>query len=291
MNQIESLIFLHAAAALFAQLARLLKVPYPILLVVGGLALGFVPGLPEVEIPPEVIFLVFLPPLLNSAAFSSSPLDLRAQLRLIVLLAVGLVLATMGAVAVIAHALIGLAWAAAFVLGAILAPHRSRGGRGDLRQVGRAGARGYGRRGREPRERWYRPGRLPGRRRGGGQRRFLGVGSGSEFPAGRRERVVPRSRPRLVHLAAAGPAEGPFDLDHLFRPDPLRGLHPRRGGLARLGHPGRRHLWPLPGVEVTEAFPECLDEVADRRVLGSAGLLARGAAPHPGRPAAPLDLS
>src|SRR5215213_9952489 len=122
MNQIESLIFLLAAAALFAQLARLLKVPYPILLVVGGLALGFVPGLPEVEIPPEVIFLVFLPPLLNSAAFSSSPLDLRAHLRPIMLLAVGLVLATMGAVAVIAHLLIGLPWAAAFVLGAILAP-------------------------------------------------------------------------------------------------------------------------------------------------------------------------
>jgi len=69
-----------------------------------------------------VIFVAFLPPLLNSAAFSSSPLDLRAQLRPIVLLAVGLVLATMGAIAVIAHALIGLPWAAAFVLGAILAP-------------------------------------------------------------------------------------------------------------------------------------------------------------------------
>src|SRR5215213_2190468 len=84
--------------------------------------MGFVPGLPNIEIPPEVIFVAFLPPLLNSAAFSSSPLDLRAQLRPIVLLAVGLVLATMGAVAVIAHALIGLPWAAAFVLGAILAP-------------------------------------------------------------------------------------------------------------------------------------------------------------------------
>jgi NhaP-type Na+/H+ or K+/H+ antiporter len=97
MNQIESLIFLLAAAALLAQLARVLKVPYPILLVLGGLGLGFVPGLPDVEIPPEVIFLVFLPPLLNSAAFSSSPLDLRAHLRPIALLAVGLVLATMGA--------------------------------------------------------------------------------------------------------------------------------------------------------------------------------------------------
>jgi Na+/H+ antiporter len=122
MNQIESLIFLLAAAALLAQLARVLTVPYPILLVVGGLGIGFVPGLPDVEIPPEVIFLVFLPPLLNSAAFSSSPLDLRAHLRPIMLLAIGLVLATMGAVAVIAHLLIGLPWAAAFVLGAILAP-------------------------------------------------------------------------------------------------------------------------------------------------------------------------
>jgi monovalent cation/hydrogen antiporter len=122
VHEIESLIFLLAAAALLAQFARLLKVPYPILLVVGGLAMGFVPGLPDIEIPPEVIFVVFLPPLLNSAAFSSSPLELRAQLRPIVLLAVGLVLATMGAVAVIAHFLISLPWAAAFVLGAILAP-------------------------------------------------------------------------------------------------------------------------------------------------------------------------
>jgi Na+/H+ antiporter len=122
VHEIESLIFLLAAAALLAQLARVLKVPYPFLLVLGGLVMGFVPGLPNIEIPPEVIFVAFLPPLLNSAAFSSSPLDLRAQLRPIVLLAVGLVLATMGAVAVIAHALIGLPWAAAFVLGAILAP-------------------------------------------------------------------------------------------------------------------------------------------------------------------------
>ncbi|MDQ5810066.1 MAG: Na+/H+ antiporter, partial [Actinomycetota bacterium] len=82
MNAIESLIFLLGAAAVLAQLARSLNVPYPIFLVLGGLAIGFVPGLPEVEIPPEVIFLIFLPPLLNSAAFfSSSPLDLRAHLR------------------------------------------------------------------------------------------------------------------------------------------------------------------------------------------------------------------
>ena len=122
MNQIESLIFLLAAATLLAQFARMLGVPYPILLVLGGLGIGFVPGFPDVEISPDVIFIVFLPPLLNAAAFSSSPLDLRAHLRPILLLAVGLVFATMFAVAAVTHFVVGLPWAASFVLGAILAP-------------------------------------------------------------------------------------------------------------------------------------------------------------------------
>jgi hypothetical protein len=108
-----------------------------------------------------MIFVAFVPPLVNSAAFSCSPLDLRAQLRPIVLLAVGLVLATTGAVAMIAHVLIGLPWAAAFVAGAIALGHpranRSRGGRGQLRQVGRAGASSYGRKRREPPQRRHRP--------------------------------------------------------------------------------------------------------------------------------------
>src|SRR5215204_6065404 len=122
MNEIESLIFLLGAAALLAQLARVLKVPYPILLVLGGLGIGFVPGLPVVQIAPDVIFIVFLPPLLNAAAFFSSPLNLRAHLRPIILLAIGLVLLTTVAVAAVAHFVVGLPWAAAFVLGAILAP-------------------------------------------------------------------------------------------------------------------------------------------------------------------------
>ena len=122
MNHIESLIFLLGAAALLAQLARMLKVPYPIFLVLGGLVIGVVPWLPTVEISPEVIFLVFLPPLLNYAAFFSSPRDLRRHLRPILALAIGLVLFTTAAIALIAHALIGLSWAVAFVLGAILAP-------------------------------------------------------------------------------------------------------------------------------------------------------------------------
>lgn len=122
MGQIEFSILLLGAVALLAQLARLGNIPYPIVLVVGGLGIGFVPGLPNIELAPEIIFLVFLPPLLNSAAFFSSPRDLRAHLRPIVLLAVGLVVATTLAVAVVAHLVIGLPWAAAFVLGAILAP-------------------------------------------------------------------------------------------------------------------------------------------------------------------------
>jgi NhaP-type Na+/H+ or K+/H+ antiporter len=122
MHAIESLILLLGAAALLAQLARTLKVPYPVFLVLGGLAIGFVPGLPAVEVPPEVIFVVFLPPLLNYAAFFSSPRELRTHLRPIAALAIGLVLFTMVAMALVAHFLIGMPWAVAFVLGAILAP-------------------------------------------------------------------------------------------------------------------------------------------------------------------------
>src|ERR671916_860893 len=122
MSPIESLIFLLGAAALLAQLARVLRVPYPVFLVLGGLLIGFVPGLPTVEISPEVIFLIFLPPLLNYAAFFSSPRDLRRHVRPLLALAIGLVLFTMTTIALIAHTLIGLPWAAAFVLGAILAP-------------------------------------------------------------------------------------------------------------------------------------------------------------------------
>ena len=122
MSSIESLIFLLGAAALLAQLARILKVPYPVFLVLGGLLIGLAPGLPTVAISPEIVFLVFLPPLLNYAAFFSSPRDLRRHLRPLLALAIGLVLFTTAAIALIAHTLIGLPWAAAFVLGAILAP-------------------------------------------------------------------------------------------------------------------------------------------------------------------------
>ncbi|HZA19832.1 MAG TPA: Na+/H+ antiporter, partial [Actinomycetota bacterium] len=117
------LLGLMVAVAALSVLARVLGLPYPILLVLGGLVIGFVPGLPDVELPPELVLVLFLPPLLYYAGFFSSPQELRADLRAISLLAIGLVLATMVAVAVSAHALIdGLPWAAAFALGAIVAP-------------------------------------------------------------------------------------------------------------------------------------------------------------------------
>jgi Na+/H+ antiporter len=124
MHDAELLLLgLMVAMAGLSVLAGLLDVPYPILLVLGGLVLGFVPGMPAVELPPELVLVLFLPPLLYWAGFFSSPRELRADVRAISLLAVGLVLATMVAVAVTVHELVdGLPWAAAFTLGAIVSP-------------------------------------------------------------------------------------------------------------------------------------------------------------------------
>src|SRR2546423_1037465 len=103
--------------------APVLRVPYPILLVIGGLALGFIPGIPSLRLPPDVVLIAVLPPLLYSSAFFTSLRDLRVKARPIGLLAIGLVLTTMATVAVVAHALVDdMSWAAAFVLGAVVSP-------------------------------------------------------------------------------------------------------------------------------------------------------------------------
>ena len=118
----EVLVFLLVAVAVLAGIALRQDVPYPIVLVLGGLGLGFVPGLPAPELEPDVVFFAFLPPLLYAAAFQASAYELRANAGPIALLAVGLVVATVVAVAVVAHHLIGLPWAVAFVLGAVVGP-------------------------------------------------------------------------------------------------------------------------------------------------------------------------
>ena len=123
MSELEFLFVLLLAAAGLVRVADLIRVPYPIVLVLGGLAIGFVPGLPDVRLAPDVVFLVFLPPLLVAAAYYASPQELLAERGALAHLALGLVLATMAAVAVVAHELVdGLSWAGAFVLGAVVAP-------------------------------------------------------------------------------------------------------------------------------------------------------------------------
>jgi monovalent cation/hydrogen antiporter len=120
-QDLELLGLLVAVGGLLA-LAPTLRVPLPILLVLGGVGMGFIPGLPHVALPPEIVLVAVLPPLLYSGAFFTSLRDLRQNRRPIALLAFGLVATTMAAVAVVAHTWIGLPWAVAFTLGAIVSP-------------------------------------------------------------------------------------------------------------------------------------------------------------------------
>jgi Na+/H+ antiporter len=123
VHDIESILVLLLAAVLLVRLADFGKIPAPIILVLGGLAIAFVPGLPAVELDPDTIFLLFLPPLVYAAAWRSSPLELRAVVQPLALLSILLVFLTAAVVAVVAHALVPeLSWAEAAVLGAILAP-------------------------------------------------------------------------------------------------------------------------------------------------------------------------
>src|SRR5918911_4768361 len=112
MGQAELLIAgLLAAVAGLSALATRLSVPYPIVLVLGGALLGFVPGLPAVRLDPNVVLVVFLPPLIYGSSIFANFGDLRANLRALTLSTVGLVLVTMFVVGSVAHTLIpGLPW-------------------------------------------------------------------------------------------------------------------------------------------------------------------------------------
>lgn len=104
-------------------LASRVPIPYPIFLVLGGLALSFAPTIVPVRLDPDLVFLVFLPPILWAAAYFTSLRDFRANLRTISLLAIGLVLATTAAVAAVARMLFpGMSWPVALALGAIVSP-------------------------------------------------------------------------------------------------------------------------------------------------------------------------
>ena len=123
MTDIDVVLLLLTVVIALTLIARRLAISAPIVLVLGGLLLSQVPGLAKFTIPPELVFVVFLPPLLYSAGYFTSIRDFKANLRPIVLLAFGLVLFTVAVVGVVAHALVPtLGWAGAFALGAIVAP-------------------------------------------------------------------------------------------------------------------------------------------------------------------------
>src|ERR1035438_4812695 len=116
------LLFLLVLVAALAALARRFRTPYPIVLVVGGLAISLVPNLPHVSLNPDVVFLILLPPLLFSAAFNTSWRDFRSRLGSISMLAFGLVGVTVGGVAYISRWMLpGFVHRLCFVLGAVVA--------------------------------------------------------------------------------------------------------------------------------------------------------------------------
>jgi NhaP-type Na+/H+ or K+/H+ antiporter len=123
LENLALIIFLLALLVALSAVAPRLKLPYPVLLVLAGGLLGLVPGLPAIDINPNLIFFIFLPPLLYEASYQMSWHEFVANRRPITLLAVGLVLLTTTIVAAIAHYFIpGFSWAMGFVLGAIVAP-------------------------------------------------------------------------------------------------------------------------------------------------------------------------
>ncbi|HUY65203.1 MAG TPA: Na+/H+ antiporter [Acidimicrobiales bacterium] len=106
-----------------ATIADRLRIAYPILLVIAGIGVALIPIHHRIELQPDLVLLVFLPPLIYDASLDTSAGELRAHLRPILLLAVGLVLATMVSVAVVIHSVVGgMSWAVAFALGAIVSP-------------------------------------------------------------------------------------------------------------------------------------------------------------------------
>lgn len=123
MQTAQSLIALLFAVSVIAALSKRIAVPYPILLVIGGLVMGFAPFGAGERLDPDLILLLFLPPLLYSDAFHTSWIDFRRWLRPIVMLSTGLVAATTLAVGAVAkHFAPELPWSVALLLGAVVSP-------------------------------------------------------------------------------------------------------------------------------------------------------------------------
>ena len=121
MENYSIVIFILAIMIGLSAAADKIKLPYPVLLIVAGIGIGFVPSLPDIELNPEIIFLIFLPPLLYDAAFNISYQTFKTNINTIGTLSISLVFITAVGIAVAAHYLIpGMTWPLSFVLGAIL---------------------------------------------------------------------------------------------------------------------------------------------------------------------------
>jgi CPA1 family monovalent cation:H+ antiporter len=123
MQPLVAVLLILVAIAVLYTLSVRIGVPYPTLFVLGGLLLAFIPGLPRIDLEPDLVLLVFLPPLLFIAAIETNFRELRENFLPITRLAFGLVVATIAVVAVVVEALVpNMGWAAAITLGAIVAP-------------------------------------------------------------------------------------------------------------------------------------------------------------------------
>ena len=123
MEIVHTVLILIVACIGFSALSQRLRLPYAVILVVGGMMLALIPGLPHVTLDPELALAFFLPPLLQASALRTDLRAFRVSLRPILLLAVGCVLFTAIAIALVMKLLVpGLPWAAGLALGAIIAP-------------------------------------------------------------------------------------------------------------------------------------------------------------------------
>ena len=122
MATVELVIGLLAAIALLGVVAERARLPYPAILVLGGIGLGVIPGLPAVRLDPKLVLFGFIPPLVYAAAFQAARYELRLYAVQIVSLATGLVLLTVAAGGAVGHLVGGISWASAFVFGALVAP-------------------------------------------------------------------------------------------------------------------------------------------------------------------------
>jgi Na+/H+ antiporter len=137
MHQAEAIVVLFVAVAVLVLITRKLALPYPIVLVLAGLALSFVPSLPQFTLKPDVVFYFLLPPLIYPAALFTSWRDFRRNLRPILLLSTGLILATTILVAWVLHTLVpSIPWAAAFAFGAIVSPTDAIAATAVIRRLG-----------------------------------------------------------------------------------------------------------------------------------------------------------